>query len=927
MSAIRSNSARRNHRSYLSSPYARPGQKKSLWGISNVLSALNPLKLFGLSEERPESPPESEQDVNDAESGATDYQNPAAETLRRRGEEIASRAADDSGSSNNSQMDDSPDHAAERPPSSSAPLSSPSIEEINDVGSALDAIRAFLATKGTDPLNRVEYAGCMSLLGKSTIPTVDVPREPFRFSTSPFPTPPREPVPIVTPSASFAIPTASASSSTVNSSTGPTPSKMLSHNPNGNLRWNGAGSARKGRNRYSSPGFGTTRPPRMKINIPPAKPEAKKRRVGESAQASFAQPAGATTSYTPTPAAETLPKASHEPTASTSTAPTASASTSRLNGAAAPAPPSTPPRVKPTGIPPKTTAPSVPSPLRHAWKQKESPSPPQPATSSKATHAAVYMTDLIKGVSQPIRAEVLNPYQSSSPVPLKPTTKKPVAKRPRPVRAAAPETRVATAEAKKDFEPLSPQKIIEATVPKGSKRSRPPPELQKARPAAAAEAPQVPRRSSRLNSHSPEPVPPTMNGINGRRKMPPVIVEEVEEEERPSPKKQKMANGTSPPPAPTVVIEEMPDVEMTYTAKTTKPSQVVEPEETDMRQRSTSPTTTTASFMPSGPSRPPFGLKTSAPKAPSKLRFSFQADKEEEEAEKVTQKPFAAPAQAPSRFPTVPSFAPPPAPPRSAFTFAPPAPSAPSISVPTPFQAAASAAPAPQKPAPKKPAPKTKEEVRAAVLAMPVTELPTFYFDIPTSSPGAGPGPSSQKARQAALAVPKSSLPSFDFSRPVKAPAPQVNGFNWAAAGMKPSTSAPGSWQCPDCMVNNSATANKCISCEKEKPGKSAAPPPTSGGFNWAAAGMKPPAAAPGSWKCSTCMLDNSPSATTKCSHCETDKPAPAAPAPATTGFNWAAAGLKPPTADPNVWKCSQCDSSNSQSVKDKCTVCDYPRP
>jgi hypothetical protein len=67
------------------------------------------------------------------------------------------------------------------------------------------------------------------------------------------------------------------------------------------------------------------------------------------------------------------------------------------------------------------------------------------------------MQDLIKEVTPLKRPDVSNPYQTASPV--KPLTKKPVVKRTRAtVKSAAP---------LEQKEPeLSPQAIIEATVPK-----------------------------------------------------------------------------------------------------------------------------------------------------------------------------------------------------------------------------------------------------------------------------------------------------------------------------------------------------------------------------------------------------------------------------------------------------------------------------
>jgi len=82
-------------------------------------------------------------------------------------------------------------------------------------------------------------------------------------------------------------------------------------------------------------------------------------------------------------------------------------------------------------------------------------------------------------------------------------------------------------------------------------------------------------------------------------------------------------------------------------------------------------------------------------------------------------------------------------------------------------------------------------------------------------------------------------------------------------------------------MVDNDAAQVKCVSCEEPKPdlatkdsipaAVSEPPNPPSGGFNWAAAGMKVPMKVPGTWICKVCMVDNDP-IRTKCISCEEPK-------------------------------------------------------
>ncbi|KAJ3089005.1 hypothetical protein HK102_007423 [Quaeritorhiza haematococci] len=238
---------------------------------------------------------------------------------------------------------------------------------------------------------------------------------------------------------------------------------------------------------------------------------------------------------------------------------------------------------------------------------------------------------------------------------------------------------------------------------------------------------------------------------------------------------------------------------------------------------------------------------------------------------------------------------------------------------------------------------------------------------------------------------------------------PASGGFNWAAAGIQKPTAPEGSWKCSVCMITNKNEVDKCAACETDRPGKapaalklsfggmgsSATPVSGSGAaattgvggdakapaaFDWAAAGMKIPEKAPGSWTCAVCAVTNQPDAL-KCIACETDRPgggaaggskytstggatpavtfggfkAPAVsfggiPAsagsaaasttvsaktvdttkPSTTsttgGFNWAAAGMAKPTAPEGSWKCSVCMITNKNELH-KCAACESDRP
>ena len=138
---------------------------------------------------------------------------------------------------------------------------------------------------------------------------------------------------------------------------------------------------------------------------------------------------------------------------------------------------------------------------------------------------------------------------------------------------------------------------------------------------------------------------------------------------------------------------------------------------------------------------------------------------------------------------------------------------------------------------------------------------------------------------------------------PPAAPAPVT--FNWAAAGLKPNTPVAGEWTCTVCNCKTKDALSKCSVCEAPKPG-AATPGPTPAavsppmpalipdsapvrvapvGFNWAAAGLKLPTKATGTWTCSMCTIDNKPE-NDKCIACDALKPGSVPiSAPLTNGF------------------------------------------
>ncbi|OSD03070.1 hypothetical protein PYCCODRAFT_1434947 [Trametes coccinea BRFM310] len=824
--AIRSQGSRRHVRNNNASPYSRPGsvasKKSSGWSLTGLLSYLNPLRPFTSSSEHDEP-----------------VENDAAQRLKERGEELAQSIQQQPPSPPS--MVHQPEHGADvaeqqqqhqqqqhtassqsrSPPQTvlSDQRTSPRSDDSGVSSSAnLQKVQEFLDQKRGRPLNHIEFAGLVSLL-QNSVEDDDDHQEPFRFSKSPT-TPARG----TTPTINFMSPSTSEQMVAAAGTAAQNGRKTLAKNPMGVYRWQGGGSARP-RNRYQSPGFGS-RVARPTIKLTPEKPktDSKRRRVGEDATTSS-------------------PQRVHKPALTTSTSSSSTSSTVsmangaqsniRPNGAAVPAVPSTPRiRTAGTGVA-KPTTPAVPSPLRQTWSQSDSPpqtSPSQPA--SKPTRAASFMTELLKEVTPPKKPDFANPYEAVSPLPRPAQKKQPVRKTRSAARAEAEKAEREKEKAKEKEPELTPQAIIEATVPKGSKRARPPPELigQKSPEKRVTSPPDASsaRRSTRLNG-----IDSTVNGV---AKASTVSVTEVPEDEQPSPKKQRtFAVPSKLPRTGSFSVEEIDDVEMSSSAGSapapaqnyTRPSEVVEPgEEVADKKRATSPSSTPA--FPGFPRATFPPAKSSAPKAPSKLRFSIQVEKDEKMD--VASEPAT-----------------------TSFGAAKP---------PTP------AAPVAQSEQPK--------DARTLVAAMREEDLPKYSFDFPLSSPGAGP--STVRAQEIAKAAPVSSLPTFDFSKdpvPVASatpkPAAPSAGFNWQAAGIKPPPKPAGdSWSCSVCMLSNPGGADKCTVCEAPREDKPK--PAATQGFDWSKAGMKPPPKPAGdTWTCSVCMLSN-PAGAGKCTVCDSPR-------------------------------------------------------
>ncbi|KAI0343216.1 hypothetical protein BDW22DRAFT_1419894 [Trametopsis cervina] len=877
----RTNTIRRAQRSAAASPYKRPSSKRANeTKKSGIFSAVsNLISSFWRRDVE-------ETEDSDYEEALVVEPSAAAEALVERGLDLqVVPPVVPAGSI--FQDPQPPQPLAHSPPHTAivSPPRSQASPSSDDRMNNIEVVTNFLAEHRGRPMNPVEVEGVISLLRQVKENEQERP-EPFRFSS----TPARDATPALAGPSNGAR-------------------KLLPKNPNGSYVWRGGGSA-KPKNRYSSPGFTSTRaaPTRMKLSPEKPKPktDGKRRRIDSEPEASSSSSTSASpgrlngtanhaNGFTSPPEVNKVVNSSTVAVPGSTRSPSpAGQPSSKLNGAATA--PTTGPRIRTAGMKPPT-APSVPSPLRQTWGQTDSPSPPS-SINIKPTRAANILSELVRETAPRPPSIFSNPYEAASPVPVpvRPVKKSSFRRRAAPGTSTTPTTAVAATtttitttaplartEGHKPEAELSPQKIIEATIPKGAKRSRPPPDLSKQHESAQSGS--GPRRSARLKS----PEPPSHNGRVSafRSNIASTTIEEVADEEGPSPKKAK-TNGVARPLQPaleipdrsSVTVEEVNDVNMSSTpteaaSKVILPSQVIEPEPTpepDSSSRLQIPSFASpfGGVIP-GP-KANVGTKYSAPAKPSMLRYSIRADEEDSPKVAAKELPQSLGMGFPSSRPgTTASFEPKPS--QSSASLAEVSSTRTQIS---PFAAI------PER------SPKTTAQIKEAVIALPVFELPQYTFEFGSSSmPDSG---TTAKSKAAALAVPGHSLPSYDFSSSsslapgsssTSSSKPTTGGFDWAAAGLKVPTKPADTWDCADCGLSNPSTAlTKCQVCEAPKPGASkvssaqaSAPiPPAApvGGFNWAAAGMKPPSAAAG-WKCSTCMLDN-PDSVNKCTVCETPR-------------------------------------------------------
>ncbi|THU86233.1 hypothetical protein K435DRAFT_369728 [Dendrothele bispora CBS 962.96] len=762
----------------LSSPYAggRPASKKSAWSTSSLLSLFNPFTYLHLGSTR------NDDDLDEDELNSNGNAESAAKALNVRGQQISASIR----SRSDLVQQHLPSHTSpplpppprsvtsqvSSQPSQSSTAALDSAAEPSSLKNGLDIVTQYLENHSGQELTPQDAEKLIDILKNEQ-------RETFRFSSSTPSTPHRGNSPLFPSSTGssaqfqFTLPTSTSSNNSVN----PSPSKFLKTNPNGRYRWEGGGSAKpsRSRNRFQSPAFGPSRAASERLVLrdspekEPTKTDTKRRRVGEEATSSTASPSGinGTTSTSSQPSAQSkpifpFPVSNMNGSASPSKA--TSGEAPKLNGVSH----SSTPRLRTSMLNAKPTTPAVPSPLRQTWGQSGSPPSRSDTedgqTQQRQTKAANFMSELIKEVTPVKRLEVSNPYQAASPVPASSVPKS----RPKRTRAAgkptAPAKEVNGVKAKDDEKEkgklekeYSAQAIIEATVPKGSKRSRPP-----------AQSVAI-NGSSTIQKSSPPPR---------------VQIEEVEDEEdaqrvNKKAKSNGAINGISKPSpskfAPTV-IEITDEDELMADKPATTPSQIIEPKEQPLSSTSTSTSTSSHFGMPApsaaSPSRSIFSnIKASAPKEPSKLRFSYQ--------------PESSPSSSASPTPSL----------AASSEFLAPKPPAPILATPS---SSITLPPASMS------SPKIKDPKKAAA-SLPSVELPLYTFTLPPVASGSGSSSSAmEKARAAANAVPASSLPHFDFSKPVKpampvpastVAAPVTNGFDWGAAGMKrPATSTGANW-------------------------------------------------------------------------------------------------------------------------------------
>lgn len=367
-----------------------------------------------------------------------------------------------------------------------------------------------------------------------------------------------------------------------------------------------------------------------------------------------------------------------------------------------------------------------------------------------------------------------------------------------------------------------------------------------------------------------------------------MTIEDDDEDAGPT-SKSTFSKASAPQPVSgrrnTVTIEEVMDEDVAASPSYTQPSEIIEPGDdkartsafSTMAAASNEHATSAFKKQPQSSSSPfgtkPIGIKSSAPKEPSKLRETYVAEKDDDERDgsstSVPPIPFAS-----ALSPKINGF------------------------TPTPKMQVNGISTTAQQ---------TSSDPKQAAMDVDIADLPKYDFSLPSSSE-LSDEPSHVQARADVMAMSVVDLPVYDLTKySTSADARVTNGvdstvkpvpvkaFDWAAAGIAPKPKASGgTWNCGTCMLENPASATaKCTVCETPRtpasaPSSSATsatvtelkpemPKPSSTpiqAFNWAAAGIAPtPKNNGGQWTCGTCMLSNPASATAKCTVCDAPKP------------------------------------------------------
>ncbi|NWY01157.1 NU153 protein, partial [Nothoprocta ornata] len=197
----------------------------------------------------------------------------------------------------------------------------------------------------------------------------------------------------------------------------------------------------------------------------------------------------------------------------------------------------------------------------------------------------------------------------------------------------------------------------------------------------------------------------------------------------------------------------------------------------------------------------------------------------------------------------------------------------------------------------------------------------------------AAKAPAAESPRQAAGSSPGSA------SKPAASP-PAALGF-----GDKFKT-APGTWDCDTCLVQNKPEATKCVACETPKPGTGVTPaltlpaPADAAAAVTSSSGGTDPAVTlgfgdkfkkpKGSWDCTVCLVTNK-AEDSKCVACQSEKPGASVPVtsssvsafPAASGTLLDLEKFKKPEGS---WECEDCFVQNKAEAT-KCVACEKAKP